>query len=60
MVVAGEWFAMWESQTWNGQEPAFRFYMTVLAVLIFIVMPDGDLDTAAPTRHTPKRRRTDK
>jgi hypothetical protein len=29
-------------------------------VLIFIVMPDGDLDTAAPTRHTPKRRRTDK
>ena len=27
MVVAGEWFAMWESQTWNGQEPAFRFYM---------------------------------
>jgi predicted small integral membrane protein len=60
MVVAGEWFAMWESQTWNGQEPAFRFYMTVLAVLIFVVMPDGDLGDAAPTRQTPKRRRTDK
>ena len=57
MVVAGEWFAMWESQTWNGQEPAFRFYITVLAVLIFVVQPDGD---AASTRHTPKRRRTDK
>ena len=30
MVVAGEWFAMWQSQTWNFQQPAFRFYMTVL------------------------------
>jgi predicted small integral membrane protein len=60
MVVAGEWFAMWESQTWNGQEPAFRFYMTVLAVLIFVVIPDGDLDMPARRRQTPKRRRTDK
>jgi hypothetical protein len=34
--------------------------MTVLAVLIFIVMPDSDLDTSARTRQTPKRRRTDK
>lgn len=43
MVVAGEWFAMWQSQTWNGQEPAFRFYVTALAVLIFVSLPDGDL-----------------
>jgi predicted small integral membrane protein len=57
MVVAGEWFAMWQSQTWNGQEPAFRFYMAVLGVLIFVSLPDGDLDRA---RTAPKRRRTDK
>jgi len=43
MVVAGEWFAMWQSATWNGQDAAFRFYMAVLAVLIFVVLPDGDL-----------------
>ncbi len=43
MVVAGEWFAMWQSQTWNGQDAAFRFYVTVLAVLIFVSLPDGDL-----------------
>ena len=43
MVVAGEWFAMWQSQTWNGQDAAFRFYMAVLGVLIFVNMPDGDL-----------------
>jgi predicted small integral membrane protein len=61
MVVAGEWFAMWQSQTWNFQQPAFRFYMTVLGVLIFVALPDGDLPGAAPSRRAnPRRRRTDK
>jgi predicted small integral membrane protein len=58
MVVAGEWFAMWQSATWNGQEAAFRFYMAVLGVLVFVCLPDGDLDGA--NRATPKRRRNDK
>ena len=44
MVVGGEYFAMWQSKTWNGQEPAFRFYMTMLAVLIFVNQPDGELE----------------
>ena len=43
MVIAGEWFAMWQSATWNGQEAAFRFYVTVLAVLIFVTQKDADL-----------------
>ncbi|HEY3909867.1 MAG TPA: DUF2165 domain-containing protein [Stellaceae bacterium] len=43
MVVGGEWFQMWQSQDWNGQQPAFRFYLTILAVLIFVNQPDGDL-----------------
>ena len=42
MVVGGEWFAMWESQTWNGQQAAFRFYMAALAVLILLNQPDPD------------------
>jgi predicted small integral membrane protein len=44
MVVGGEWFLMWQSKTWNGQEAAFRFYMTLLAVVIFLNQPDGELD----------------
>ncbi len=44
MVVGGEYFAMWQSKTWNGQEAAFRFYITMLAVLIFVMQPDGELD----------------
>jgi predicted small integral membrane protein len=43
MVVGGEWFQMWRSPQWNGQEAAFRFYMTILAVLIFVNQRDGDL-----------------
>jgi len=43
MVVGGEWFAMWESKVWNGQEAAFRFYMTALALLIFLNQPDRDI-----------------
>jgi len=43
MVVGGEWFQMWQSQAWNGQEGAFRFYLTILAVLIFVNHEDGDL-----------------
>jgi predicted small integral membrane protein len=42
MVVGGEWFAMWQSPHWNGQQAAFRFYMTLLAVLIFVNQPDAD------------------
>ena len=70
MVIAGEWFAMWQSQTWNGQDAAFRFYVTVLAVLIFVSLPDGDLPVppaeaekpAAKPRsdRPPHRRYTDK
>ena len=47
MVVGGEWFSMWQSPLWNGQAAAFRFYMSILAVLIFVNQPDGDLPTRA-------------
>ena len=43
MVVGGEWFAMWQSSVWNGQQSAFRFYMTLLAVLIFLMQRDDEL-----------------
>jgi predicted small integral membrane protein len=43
MVVGGEWFAMWQSRVWNGQEGAFRFYLTILGVLIFLNQRDEEL-----------------
>jgi len=42
MVVGAEWFLMWQSPTWNGQEAAFKFYITLVAVLIFVVQPERD------------------
>jgi predicted small integral membrane protein len=44
MVVGGEWFLMWQSKTWNGQQAAFRFYMTLMVVGIFVSLRDGELD----------------
>ncbi len=43
MIVGGEWFQMWQSHSWNGQEAAFRFYLTILGVLIFVNQKDDDL-----------------
>ncbi|CAH0446276.1 DUF2165 family protein [Ralstonia syzygii] len=45
VVVGGEWFLMWQSRTWNGIQPAFRIYLSILVVLIFVNQPDPDLDT---------------
>ena len=43
MVVGGEWFLMWQSKTWNGQDAAFKFYMAILGVLIFVNQKDPEL-----------------
>jgi predicted small integral membrane protein len=52
MVIGGEWFSMWQSKDWNAQQAAFRFYMAVLGVLIFVYLPDSDLGpSAALTEH---------
>jgi hypothetical protein len=61
MLVAGEWFAMWQSTTWNGQEAAFRFYVAVFSVLIFVNQPDVELPSLVPLPPvTPRRRLPDK
>ncbi|HEY9761155.1 MAG TPA: DUF2165 domain-containing protein [Trichocoleus sp.] len=43
MAVGGEWFAMWQSETWNGQQPAFRFIGCVGVVLLFVNAADQDV-----------------
>ncbi|WOD38623.1 DUF2165 domain-containing protein [Nodosilinea sp. E11] len=45
MVVAGEWFTMWQSADWNGQQPAFRFIGCVGFVLLYLNLPDHNLET---------------
>lgn len=40
--IGGEWFAMWMSKEWNSIQNAFRFYVTVLLVLIYVTLRDHD------------------
>src|SRR6266540_1395992 len=47
MSIAGEWFGMWMSQQWNSIPSAFRLVVTRLGILIFVAMPDGDIDRRA-------------
>jgi predicted small integral membrane protein len=44
MSIGGEWFGMWQSEQWNGVPSAFRFLMTIVAVLLFVAMPDQEFE----------------
>lgn len=43
MTIGGEWFQMWQSETWNGQQAAFRFIVCVGLVLLFLNQKDDEL-----------------
>jgi len=40
--VGGEWFLMWQSKTWNGQDAAFRMFTVVGVVLLLVAQPDAE------------------
>ena len=42
LSVGGEWFLMWQSHTWNGQEAAFRMFAVVGLVLLITLQPDTE------------------
>ena len=42
LSVGGEWFAMWQSKTWNGQDVAFRMFCVAGIVLLFIGQRDEE------------------
>lgn len=42
LSIGGEWFLMWQSQTWNGQEASFRMFVVLAVVLLYLVLPEAD------------------
>ncbi|MGA2427260.1 MAG: DUF2165 domain-containing protein [Candidatus Acidiferrum sp.] len=42
LIVGAEWFLMWQSKSWNGQEAAFRMFTIMGIILIFLALPDSD------------------
>ena len=43
LSVGGEWFLMWQSKTWNGQEAALRMFAVIGIVLLLTAMPETEL-----------------
>lgn len=41
VVIGGEWFAMWQSQVWNGQRSAHIFLTFIGIVLVYIGLPES-------------------
>jgi predicted small integral membrane protein len=44
ITLGGEWFLMWQSERWNGQEAAFRLVVIIAIVLLYLIQPDGEVD----------------
>jgi predicted small integral membrane protein len=42
ITVGGEWFLMWQSKIWNGQEAAFRAFTVIGVVFLVLIRPDGE------------------
>jgi predicted small integral membrane protein len=42
LTVGAEWFLMWQSHTWNGQEAAFRMFAVVGLVLLILLQPESE------------------
>jgi predicted small integral membrane protein len=41
LTVGGEWFLMWQSKNWNGQDAAFRMFTVVGIVLLVVAQPES-------------------
>ena len=42
LAVGGEWFLMWQSAAWNGQQAAFRGFVIAGIVLLLVVQPETE------------------
>jgi len=41
--VGGEWFLMWQSRTWNGEEAAFRLFAILGIILLYVSSSESEL-----------------
>jgi predicted small integral membrane protein len=40
LCIGAEWFLMWQSKTWNGQEAAFRMFAIEGIILAILLIPE--------------------
>jgi predicted small integral membrane protein len=42
LSVGAEWFLMWQSREWNGQQAAFRMFTVIGVVLLLVALPEQE------------------
>ncbi|MEU8973916.1 DUF2165 domain-containing protein [Streptomyces monashensis] len=47
IAIGGEWFSMWQSKTWNGEEAAIRVFTLAGVALIVNLMTGGRQEDAS-------------
>lgn len=40
LCIGAEWFLMWQSKLWNGQDAAFRMFAIEALVLVILLLPE--------------------
>ncbi|WP_138908076.1 DUF2165 domain-containing protein [Streptomyces chryseus] len=48
IAVGGEWFAMWQSEDWNGLDAATRNFLVAGLALVVVHLPAGEDGRRAP------------
>jgi predicted small integral membrane protein len=58
LTIGGEWFAMWQSEKWNGTEAALRnFMVSGIALVVVLLVANGEgrsIDRESEQRATPE------
>jgi len=47
LSVGGEWFLMWQSKSWNGQDAAFRMFTVIGIVMLLVAQPDSEISSGS-------------
>ncbi len=53
IAVGGEWFLMWQSPIWNGQDAAFRMFTILGVALVFLALREQDPPESALASSSP-------
>ncbi|MDA0349688.1 MAG: DUF2165 domain-containing protein [Verrucomicrobia bacterium] len=44
LIIGGEWFLMWQSKIFNGQDAAMRMFVVMGICLIFLLLKDDEVN----------------
>jgi predicted small integral membrane protein len=42
LTIGADWFLMWQSSVWNGQQEAFRMFAVMALILLYLVTPEAE------------------